>query len=209
MSYHRVALSLLEHTNASAPPGVEKKSTALVMPLSSRVTLVQTLTPVSTSSTTSSPANPPAATSESRAHVVLTWMRGKFVESAKDTPPPSPRLKPEPESRRRPSEVSSEVSFSEKKSSSSKNASPRALRAPLSRASSRVSSSRRPWFVGPPPPPPSRSSAVVARRVAAFQCTTRFSLMTYASFLEVAQTKFLSWKCTKLLRTARVLCAKR
>jgi len=33
--------------------------------------------------------------------------------------------------------------------------------------------------------------------------------MTYASFLEVAQTKFRSWKCTKLLRTARVLCAKR
>mmetsp|Transcript_227 Transcript_227/g.916 ORF Transcript_227/g.916 Transcript_227/m.916 type:complete len:209 (+) Transcript_227:631-1257(+) len=208
MSYHRVALSLLEHTNASAPLGVEKKSTALVMPLSSRVTLVLALTPVSTSSTTSSPANPPAATSESRAHVVLTWMRGKFPESAKDAPPPSPRAEPEPESRRRPPS-SSEVSFSEKKSSSSKNASPRALRAPLSRASSRVSSSRRPWLVKPPPPPPSRSSAVVARRVAAFQCTTRFSLMTYASFLEVAQTKFRSWKCTKLLRTARVLCAKR
>jgi hypothetical protein len=136
--------SLFELTNTSRPLLALKISMALVMPLSSWVTRVDRDSPVFMSITTSSPANPPAATMPSFTLVVLTWIRGK-----------SPTITP----------------------------------------------------LAPPDDPPSRSNTGVAFRVDAFQCTTLFSLITYASCLLVAHTRFLSWKCTKLDRTARVLCA--
>ena len=103
---------MFELTKISRPLLALKISIALVMPLSSWVTRVDRDAPVFMSSTTSSPANPPAATMPSFTLVVLTWIRGK-----------SPAVKP-------------------------------------------------------PEEPPSRSRTGVALRVAAFQCTTLFSLMT-------------------------------
>mmetsp|Transcript_6053 Transcript_6053/g.20149 ORF Transcript_6053/g.20149 Transcript_6053/m.20149 type:complete len:224 (+) Transcript_6053:696-1367(+) len=191
-SYHRTSLSLFEHTSASAPLGEVKKSTAFVMPLSSWVTRVLCETPVRTSSTTSSPANPPAAIKPSRTQVVLICTRGKLVEREKEAADAEGAFPFR-------SEVSSEV-----------------LRSPIRpdpETPPSMSSSKSPVLsycvlFSSPPPPPSKSSVVVARRVCEFQCTILFSLITYASFFDVLHTRFRSWKCTKLDRTSRVLCAK-